>query len=169
MCDDIPVVSDHHMYCLRLNKHNYRAITFSSHRCLIAQSLDWHWLFWFMLILSCAFAVPFFLFLPETGRKVVDDGSIPPASLSWNVINHRRHARRRERGIHLDAAKVSELRQNYRFEVPNPLPTLNIIVDLELFVVCSSLEPASHASAQSPRELRRRSAIFTTSRTFKSH
>lgn len=45
---------------------------------LISQYLDWHWSFWFLLILSEVFFLLIFVFLPETCRKVVGDGSIPP-------------------------------------------------------------------------------------------
>lgn len=48
----------------------------------LAQHLGWHSIFWGLLIASVAYFVPLILFFPETGRKVVGDGSIPPPK--WN-------------------------------------------------------------------------------------
>ena len=102
---------------------------------LIAQNLDWHWIFWFLLILSCAFGVPFLLLLPETGRKVVGDGSVPPPWPSMNLMDYWRERKRRERGEVVDEEKVAELRKDYKFTLPNPLPTFKILLDGESIVV----------------------------------
>ena len=102
---------------------------------LIAQNLNWHWIFWFLLIFSVSFAIPFLLFLPESCRKIVDDGSIPPPALNYNISDLRRHSRRRKQGIESDSATVAKLRQNYKLQFPNPLPTLKIILDLESALV----------------------------------
>lgn len=48
----------------------------------LAQHLGWHSIFWGLLIASVVYFVPLVLFFPETGRKVVGDGSIPPPK--WN-------------------------------------------------------------------------------------
>lgn len=102
---------------------------------LISQSLDWHWIFWFLLILSGVFCVPLFLFLPETCRKIVGDGSIPPPPLNWSVTDLIRHRKRKQRGVTVDAEEQAELHKNYRFRFPNPLPTILILADLESFIV----------------------------------
>ena len=102
---------------------------------LIAENLDWHWIFWFLLIFSAAFAIPFLLFLPETCRNIVDDGSIPPPPWYQNLSDLRRHARRRKEGIESDPASVKKLRESYKLEFPNPLPSLKIILDPESALV----------------------------------
>lgn len=66
---------------------------------LLSQYLDWHWIFWFLLILSGVFFVPFFLFFPETSRKLVGDGSIPPPWTSWNLTDTLRHKNRAKKGL----------------------------------------------------------------------
>ncbi|RMZ75321.1 hypothetical protein DV737_g5360, partial [Chaetothyriales sp. CBS 132003] len=98
---------------------------------LIAQNLDWHWIFWFLLILSLAFAIPFLLFLPETGRKVVGDGSVRPPWPNMNLTDYYRHRARQRRGQVPDDNLVQELRKNYKFSPPNPIPTFLILFDLE--------------------------------------
>ncbi|KIV77876.1 hypothetical protein PV11_09654 [Exophiala sideris] len=102
---------------------------------LISQNLDWHWIFWFLLILSGVFCVPLFLFLPETCRKIVGDGSIPPPPLNWSVTDVIRHRKRHQRGEIVDADEQAALRKNYRFRFPNPLPTLMLCADLESLII----------------------------------
>jgi len=48
---------------------------------VLTQELSWHWIFWLLLILSGAHFIALLIFLPETSRKLVGDGSIRPAHL----------------------------------------------------------------------------------------
>ena len=45
---------------------------------VIAQKLSWYWIFWLLLILSGTHLLFLLVFLPETSRKVVGDGSLLP-------------------------------------------------------------------------------------------
>ena len=58
---------------------------------IIGQYAGWHWIFWFLVIFSSAILLPLILFMPETCRRVVDDGSIPPPFLSTNFTDIYRH------------------------------------------------------------------------------
>lgn len=49
---------------------------------LLAQYLGWRSIFWFLTIASGVFLLPLLLFLPETARNVVGDGSCP--AQTWN-------------------------------------------------------------------------------------
>lgn len=98
---------------------------------LLSEYLDYHWIFWFLLILSVVFFVPFFLFMPETCRKIVDDGSVPPPWTSWNLSDQIRHRKRARNGIKVDEEKAAALAKNYRISVPNPISSLRILSDLE--------------------------------------
>lgn len=91
--------------------------------------------FWFLLILSCAFFIPLALFLPETCRKIVGDGSVPPPTLSANLSDKWRFQKRQKKGILVDQAKQAELRKNYRISVPNPVSTLVVFTDFESALV----------------------------------
>lgn len=102
---------------------------------LLSQYLDWHWIFWFLLILSGVFFVPFFLFFPETSRKLVGDGSIPPPWTSWNLADVMRHKNRAKQGIAVDQEKLKKLHANARISFPNPLSTLVIFGSLEAMLV----------------------------------
>jgi multidrug resistance protein len=101
----------------------------------ISQTLDWHWIFWFLLIFAGAFCVPLFLFLPETCRKIVGDGSIPPPKWHWCLTDTIRYRRRQKQGIEVDKIKQEQLRENIRFQLPNPIPTILIIFDPESLII----------------------------------
>ncbi|PWY66732.1 MFS transporter [Aspergillus heteromorphus CBS 117.55] len=98
---------------------------------LLSQYLNWHWLFWFLLIFSGAFFALLALFLPETCRKVVADGSVPPPALNQSLSDLIRHRNRKAQGLVVEEAKIAEVRQNYAFKIPSPMPTLRVVVDLE--------------------------------------
>ena len=98
---------------------------------LISQYLDWHWIFWFLLIFSGVFFLCLLLFLPETCRKVVGDGSVPPPSINTSISDIIRHRRREERGDIASPEDIAEMRKNYAFRFPSPLPTLKVVTDSE--------------------------------------
>jgi MFS family permease len=120
---------------------------------LLSQYLDWHWyairlivssvarkltyrrIFWFLLILSSACFVPLFLFLPETCRNIVGDGSVPPPWSSWNLSDSIRFKHRAKKGIPVDENRLAELRKNYKITFPNPISTLIVMTDLETALI----------------------------------
>ena len=108
---------------------------------IIAQYLGWPWIFWVLTILSATYFVLFVLFLPETCRKVVGDGSIPPPKLNQSVTGIIRERQRIKAGVIVDAAQQEAVRKNYRLRFPNPLSTLVIAGDKEsgLILFCGGL------------------------------
>lgn len=98
---------------------------------LLSQNLGWHWIFWFLLIFSACFSIPLMLFLPETCRKIVDDGSVPPPWSSWNITDHLRSKSTAHKGLPVDEKKALRLRENHRLAIPNPISTLVVLADLE--------------------------------------
>ncbi|KAK5115734.1 hypothetical protein LTR62_000823 [Meristemomyces frigidus] len=88
-------------------------------------------IFWFLLILSVATFIPLALFLPETCRKIVGDGSIPPPWPCVNLSDTWRHKKRAEEGIEVDEVKKAVLRKNFKIAVPNPIGTLKVLADFE--------------------------------------
>lgn len=105
---------------------------------IIGQFAGWHFLFWFQLIFSTAVFVPLILFLPETCRSVVDNGSIPPPFFSQNITDRIRHKNRQKRGLTVNLSKQEEIRKNYRWRFPNPLATLVAVTDLETAIILCS-------------------------------
>ena len=102
---------------------------------LISHYADWHWIFWFLLIFSGVFFLLLFLFLPETCRKVVYDGSIPPPRINYSLTDVIRHRRRKRAGYSPDPEKMAECHRTYRLQLPNPLPTLKVCKDPETALI----------------------------------
>lgn len=108
---------------------------------LIAQYLGWPWIFWILTIISGVLFVFLLLFLPETCRKVVGDGSIPPPKLNQSLTGSIRERNRAKAGILVDAAQQEAVRKNYKLGFPNPVSTLKIATDKEaaLILFCGGL------------------------------
>ncbi|KAI1653564.1 MFS general substrate transporter [Daldinia decipiens] len=94
---------------------------------LLSQYLGWPAIFWFLCILAVVWMVPYVLAVPETGRKVVGNGSIPPQG--WNMtlldyIRFRREARNRPTG---------QVKQ--KLQLPNPFNTLTIVGNKDMAMI----------------------------------
>jgi MFS family permease len=104
---------------------------------ILSQYLEWHWLFWFLLIVAVSFAVPFLLFFPETCRAIVGNGSVPPPLLNsclTDVFRRRKLAKTNQ-----SAEKLGR----HKMQMPNPLKSLLGVVNVE---TCLILLPAGLAS-----------------------
>ncbi|XXG95097.1 hypothetical protein Hte_001357 [Hypoxylon texense] len=94
---------------------------------LLSQYLGWPSIFWFLCIVTIVWIVPYVLTVPETGRKVVGNGSIAPQGWNMTLIDYiqlRRQARYRP---------SSQERQKIRF--PNPFHTLAVLRNKDMAVV----------------------------------
>lgn len=89
-------------------------------------------IFWFLLIFSAVYFVPLLLFLPETCRNIVGDGSVPPPASSWNLSDQIRFRNRAKKDIPIDEAKMQALRKNHKITFPNPISTLRILREPEM-------------------------------------
>ncbi|KAG8531162.1 uncharacterized protein KY384_004520 [Bacidia gigantensis] len=61
---------------------------------LLTEFLGWRSIFWFLIIFSAALFTIYFIFVPESARQVVGNGSIPPSRLfmtPFQRIEHKRH------------------------------------------------------------------------------
>lgn len=93
---------------------------------ILAECLGWRAIFWFCLIFTAVWIVPYILLVPETCRNVVGNGSIPPQG--WNrtlldFIGFRHHPPARE----LVARK--------KFRFPNPLRALAVVFEKDLGMI----------------------------------
>ncbi|RWA04475.1 hypothetical protein EKO27_g10632 [Xylaria grammica] len=109
---------------------------------VIAQFLGWRWIFWFLAILSGFVLIMFLLFMPETCRIIVGDGSIRPSSLYrtfWQLIKDARRKRSAARGT--DEASVDQdvnegsNGKSGRAQRPNLTRTLFILFEKEMFLL----------------------------------
>ncbi|KAI9824847.1 MAG: hypothetical protein M1819_000799 [Sarea resinae] len=111
---------------------------------LLAQYLGWRSIFWFLAIISGLYLLVYALFMPETSRKVVGDGSIPPSDWwvmspfqFWNARREKKRAIRKGQGCETDekAKKAEELGKKRRFQFPNPLTSVVILREKDACIV----------------------------------
>lgn len=110
---------------------------------LFAQFVGWRWIFWFLVILTAAFLIPFLITFPETGRNVVGNGSIPPQAW-WNMslLNYlsarlvaRIEASNELTRVQTAASRRSaqaELKSKRKLRFPNPLSVLPVILEKDV-------------------------------------
>lgn len=86
---------------------------------LLNAYLGWPWIFWFLIILTAAFLVPYVLTVPETARKVVGNGSTPPQGWNMTLIDYIRFRNQ--------AVNRSTTVTRQKIPLPNPLNTLKVL------------------------------------------
>lgn len=103
---------------------------------LIDQYLGWRWIFWFLTILSGTLFLVLFIFLPETGRSVVGNGSIPSPWWNMSLLAYIKQRRRRRQIEEVDLESVKLPRRR-----PNPFASLKILGERGgcITLLCSSL------------------------------
>jgi multidrug resistance protein len=99
---------------------------------IISQYAGWHWIFWFLAISACLFFIPMLLFMPETCRLIVGDGSIPPPLYNRTFISLFRK-RSYTSSQYVEREELAKRRGPIRF--PNPLAALVIVSEKEGFLV----------------------------------
>ncbi|KAF2805692.1 MFS general substrate transporter [Mytilinidion resinicola] len=116
---------------------------------LLAQFLGWRSIFWFLVIMSAAYMIPFFICFPETARNVVGNGSIPPQGWNMSLLNwlETRKAKKAEGQLtptvsrDESRAAQAELASKRKLRFPNPLGTLHVMFekDVGLLLLFNSL------------------------------
>ncbi|KAI9726409.1 MAG: hypothetical protein M1834_009037 [Cirrosporium novae-zelandiae] len=94
---------------------------------LLSQYLGWKSIFWFLAIFGGVLFLIFLAFLPETCRKVVGDGSIPPPKYSYSLIYYWDEKKRKEAGEAIDYSQREALDRDNHIRFPNPIKTLVLI------------------------------------------
>ena len=99
---------------------------------LLAQYLGWRSIFWFLTIASGVFLLPLLLFLPETARNVVRDGSSPAQPWNRPLVHYiyRRDAVKPSPSSSesLDQPDSSESpKTQHKLRFPNPVKPLAIV------------------------------------------
>ena len=115
---------------------------------ILTQFLGWRWLFWFLTILAVLFLMPLATTFPETGRNVVDNGSIPPQGWNMSLLNYLKTRKiepsenlsRTQSRQDLKAAQ-KELASRRKLRWPNPLKTIHIVLqkDVGMLLLFNSL------------------------------
>ncbi|TGJ78695.1 hypothetical protein E0Z10_g10066 [Xylaria hypoxylon] len=94
---------------------------------LLNAYLGWPWIFWFLIILTVAFLIPYIIAVPETARKVVGNGSIPPRGWNMTLIDYLRFRKQ--------AVDRSTLPARQKIPIPNPLNTLKILRHKDMVMI----------------------------------
>lgn len=106
---------------------------------VLSQLLGWRSIFWFLVILTVAFLVPFLAAFPETGRHIVGNGSAPPQR--WNVsvfsylksrTNNRRDFAAAQTSEHPNKSKNHATK---RLKWPNPLRAIQIVMEKDVAII----------------------------------
>lgn len=91
---------------------------------IIAEKLGWRWIFWFLAILSGANLVALTLFLPETSRKLVLNGSKQARGVNRTVLSLLSNFSKSR----LQKTKdVSEKTSKKSLHIPNPLACIRML------------------------------------------
>ncbi|TRX93526.1 hypothetical protein FHL15_005498 [Xylaria flabelliformis] len=102
---------------------------------VISQYLGWRWIFWVLAILSGFVLILFLLFMPETCRLLVGDGSIRPHRFYltfWQLIKDAHHKRRDTDGT---LTHKDEPKKKISVQKPNLTRTLLILFEKEMFLL----------------------------------
>jgi multidrug resistance protein len=105
---------------------------------LLTQFLSWRALFWFLTIAAGIYLLFYIPFLPETCRKIVENGEIPPQDWNYTLWNAWQDSRRMkaEGGASVEEQerqqKKQELAAKRHLAIPNPLKALRIIVEKDV-------------------------------------
>ncbi|KAJ9149531.1 Chloramphenicol resistance protein [Coniochaeta hoffmannii] len=94
---------------------------------ILSQYLGWRAIFWFCLIFTAVWLIPYVLFVPETCRKVVGNGSIPPQRWNRTILEYIRL--RRHPPVVKETVPVRKLR------FPNPLKALGVVFEKDLGII----------------------------------
>ncbi|KFY97837.1 hypothetical protein V500_01881 [Pseudogymnoascus sp. VKM F-4518 (FW-2643)] len=116
---------------------------------ILAQFLGWRSIFWFCFIFSAVWLIPFILTVPETGRNVVGNGSVPPLGWNMTVLDYLRQRKELKSQDSLSRSATAderhraqaELASRRKLKFPNPLKTIYIIAekDVALVLIYNSL------------------------------
>lgn len=90
---------------------------------ILSQYLGWASLFWFLAIFVAVWLVPWILFIPETCRNVVGNGSLAPQPWNAPAIHY---ITRKKSILGLEPGPRPKLR------LPNPLKTLKLSFEKEM-------------------------------------
>ncbi|KAI1431485.1 major facilitator superfamily transporter [Xylaria sp. CBS 124048] len=104
---------------------------------LISQFLGWRWIFWFLSIFAGVALVLYVLFMPETCRLLVGDGSIRPPMIyrtPWQVFQDARRMKK-EAAQSDENTNNGEPLKSPRIQRPDLTRTVLILFEKEIFLL----------------------------------
>ncbi|CAP70901.1 uncharacterized protein PODANS_3_9580 [Podospora anserina S mat+] len=106
----------------------------------LTQGLGWRWIFWFLVILTGSWFLVILIFLPETQRGVVGDGSRRVEGWVyqsfWSVFYFKeRKGKKGPEAVVVGEKMEREGGEERKFKFPNPLACLPVLADRGSLVV----------------------------------
>jgi multidrug resistance protein len=115
---------------------------------LIGQKAGWRWIFWFLTILGGICAIFLAVFVPETSRKIVGNGSTPPPLLNKSLLQVIRSRRSRipksiQNSNEVEEAEtksITEVRiaRKSKFQWTDILFTLKMLLEKDIVILLFS-------------------------------
>ncbi|KAI5919151.1 major facilitator superfamily transporter [Camillea tinctor] len=109
---------------------------------IFAQYLGWRWIFWLLTILSGFVFIIFALFMPETCRNIVGDGSIRPHpyyrtfwQLGKDALRKRRAAQSETHNSLQRTDSTTSGKKSFHMKRPKIFRTLVILFETEMFLL----------------------------------
>ncbi|KAL6713148.1 hypothetical protein ACLMJK_009269 [Lecanora helva] len=102
---------------------------------LISQRLNWHWIFWILLMVSVPFFLLMVMFMPETCRSVVGNGSIPPPIFNMSIYDFLRRNPRSLQGLDARQQQLQTESGNQKTVISSLWSTLKIAFNLNSFLL----------------------------------
>ncbi|KAI1349488.1 major facilitator superfamily domain-containing protein [Xylaria sp. FL0043] len=105
---------------------------------VIVQYLGWRWIFWFLTIFAGFVLVLFLLFMPETCRLIVGDGSIRPSPFYrtfWQLTKDSYRKRAMKKASTSQDPNKEPIQKGGRIQRPNLIRTLHILFEKEMFLL----------------------------------
>ncbi|RYP53320.1 hypothetical protein DL768_001677 [Monosporascus sp. mg162] len=94
---------------------------------ILSQYHGWPSIFWFLTIITVVWMIPYVLAVPETGRKVVGNGSVPPQGWNMTLLDYFRFRRR--------VRDPSAAPKRQKIPIPNPFHTLAIVLQKDMAMI----------------------------------
>ncbi|KAH8811152.1 major facilitator superfamily domain-containing protein [Xylogone sp. PMI_703] len=103
---------------------------------LIGEKAGWRWIFWFLTIFASTFAVCLAIFLPETSRNIVGNGSIQPPAMNTSMVQFMRKRKINKRsGVELDNSTTTSLSTRKRLQMPSLLNNLKVFLEKDIAIL----------------------------------
>lgn len=100
---------------------------------IFVQFLGWRSIFWFLVIVAGLWLLPYVLSVPETGRNIVGNGSIP--AQGWNMTLFEYLKRKKARPKTEDSQRQELASKKRKLRWPNPLKTIRIIMEKDVAII----------------------------------
>jgi MFS family permease len=94
---------------------------------ILDKELGWWWIFWLLVIMAGTYLTVLVIFFPETGRKIVGNGSIPATGINRSIVEILRGPDNRR--------ALPEGYSKPPIRMPNPLLSVKLIFQKDMALV----------------------------------